>query len=181
MHRLPAHGGSPLTRSWFWSAAGLSLAADLVSKWAAWRWLAAAPEKDAVPLLGEWLVFTLHFNPGGVWGMLPGRTVILLAVTAVLLPAIVLMAYSCRVERAPYWALGMLLGSAAGNLYDRLGYGAVRDFIQVDLGIWPVNHWPIFNVADAGIVVGVVVFLVWNLFLAPPETAGGTDEAKGPP
>jgi signal peptidase II len=42
-----------------------------------------------------------------------------------------------------------------GNLLDRLIYARVVDFILVDVGVWPLNPWPVFNVADIVLVVGV--------------------------
>jgi signal peptidase II len=49
------------------------------------------------------------------------------------------------------WALALILGGAAGNLYDRILIGSVTDFIQVFLGSY---EWPSFNVADSAICIG---------------------------
>jgi len=51
----------------------------------------------------------------------------------------------------------LVLGGALGNLYDRVAYEAVRDFIDVHLFGW---DYPVFNVADAALVVGIVILLV---------------------
>jgi signal peptidase II len=51
-------------------------------------------------------------------------------------------------------ALGLVLGGAAGNLYDRIVSGSVTDFIQVFIGSY---EWPSFNVADSAITVGAVL------------------------
>jgi signal peptidase II len=53
--------------------------------------------------------------------------------------------------------LGMILGGAIGNIIDRIIFGAVFDFIDV---YWQDWHWPAFNVADAGIVIGVGLFIL---------------------
>lgn len=63
----------------------------------------------------------------------------------------------------PLLGLGLLAGGAIGNLFDRLAIGAVRDFI--DLHWFDKAHWPTFNVADAGISIGVGL-LVWYTFKA---------------
>jgi len=58
-------------------------------------------------------------------------------------------------------ALALILGGAIGNVYDRLAYGTVLDFLEVHiiLGHWNY-HWPDFNVADSAIVVGgILLFL----------------------
>jgi signal peptidase II len=56
-------------------------------------------------------------------------------------------------------ALGLVLGGAAGNLYDRAVSGSVTDFIQVFLGAY---EWPSFNVADSAITAGAVL-LGWDI------------------
>lgn len=53
-------------------------------------------------------------------------------------------------------ALGMIIGGAIGNVIDRFRFGAVFDFLDFHAFGW---HWPAFNVADCGIVVGVFLLL----------------------
>ena len=55
-------------------------------------------------------------------------------------------------------ALGMVLGGGLGNLFDRLVYGKVVDFLDFHIGN---AHWPAFNVADSCIVVGVLLFALF--------------------
>lgn len=62
--------------------------------------------------------------------------------------------------------LGLVIGGAIGNIIDRLRFGAVADFLDFHLAGW---HWPAFNVADAGIVVGVVCLLADGLFTKPKK------------
>jgi len=54
-------------------------------------------------------------------------------------------------------ALGMIIGGAIGNVIDRYRFGAVFDFLDFHAFGW---HWPAFNVADSGIVIGVLLLLV---------------------
>ena len=58
-------------------------------------------------------------------------------------------------------ALALVLGGAVGNLIDRIAYGHVIDFIDVYYQQW---HWPIFNIADSAITVGVVILIIDGLF-----------------
>jgi lipoprotein signal peptidase len=61
-------------------------------------------------------------------------------------------------------ALGAIVGGALGNLVDRVRFGAVTDFIEVR--VWPTD----FNLADAAIRLGVVVFLIallWQIARSP--------------
>ncbi len=59
-----------------------------------------------------------------------------------------------------YWlscALSFILGGALGNLYDRIQFGYVIDFIQLHIGQY---YWPTFNVADSAITVGAIMLLI---------------------
>jgi signal peptidase II len=53
--------------------------------------------------------------------------------------------------------LSLVLGGALGNLYDRLAYGAVTDFLELYLGDF---HWPTFNVADSAITIGAALVVL---------------------
>ncbi|HET9076382.1 MAG TPA: signal peptidase II [Acidimicrobiales bacterium] len=104
----------------------------------------------------------LTYNTGAAFGLGTGVTPIVEAAVVVLV--VWLLAASRRASRnassTMAVGLGLLLGGALGNLADRLfrhpkGFpGGVVDFIQ------GVSWWPVFNVADASIVVGVVVLVV---------------------
>jgi signal peptidase II len=75
------------------------------------------------------------------------------------------------------FALGLLLGGAIGNLVDRITSGEVVDFIEVGVPQW---HWPIFNVADSAITLGILMLLVgWSRSPAPVGSPG-RDEPPGP-
>jgi signal peptidase II len=58
-------------------------------------------------------------------------------------------------------ALGLVIGGAAGNVVDRLRFGAVFDFLDFHVWGW---HWPAFNLADSAITVGVALLLLDALF-----------------
>ncbi len=57
--------------------------------------------------------------------------------------------------------LGLVIGGAVGNLFDRLRFGAVADFLDFHALGW---HWPAFNVADSAITVGAAIILLESLF-----------------
>ena len=87
-----------------------------------------------------------------------GRTLHFVAFSIVAIA--VLVVFMLRTESRkilPNLALGVLLGGAVGNLYDRIFLGYVRDFIDL---YWRTHHWPTFNVADAFICVGVGLLFV---------------------
>ena len=70
-------------------------------------------------------------------------------------------------EKGLMVALGLILGGTVGNLYDRLVFGGVRDFLY-----FYKIEWPVFNVADCCLVVGAGLLLVQAVFVTPaPEVA----------
>ena len=99
-------------------------------------------------------------NTGSAFGLFPNQTTFLLIASlvgiAVLLVFFRKQAGHGFMVRA---SLGLQLGGAAGNLVDRITLGAVTDFIDV-------GAWPVFNLADASIVTGIVI-LAWLLFRSP--------------
>ncbi len=77
-----------------------------------------------------------------------------------------------RLPRTRHWlacALGLILGGALGNLWDRLLQGYVVDFIQVHYQGW---YFPAFNIADAAISVGAVMLIIDSLRRGHHEDAG---------
>lgn len=100
------------------------------------------------------VTFRLSYNPGGAFGILQGIPTFFLFATIAVAIAIVLWAR--HIER-PAWGipLGLVLGGGIGNLIDRLARdtgGRVIDFIDLHV-------WPIFNIADSAIVIGVATLI----------------------
>src|SRR5215467_13584260 len=85
----------------------------------------------------------------------PAKSILLSVFTAV--AAIVVVTYSLRSpsgNRLLQTALALILGGALGNLYDRIAYRYVVDFLEFYVGAY---HWPSFNVADSAISIGVAL------------------------
>jgi signal peptidase II len=113
-----------------------------------------------------WLALT--YNSGAAFSLGRGVTPVVVAVVVVLV--VWLLATSRQASRAAtvprLVGLGLLLGGAIGNLVDRVFRhhgGAVIDFIDA-VRIGTRSWWPVFNVADSAIVVGVIVLLATYLF-----------------
>jgi len=91
-------------------------------------------------------------NTGVAFGFFSGGGTLVLLLTLAAL-ALLVAYFARRPERPGLWlATGLLLGGAIGNLIDRLGSGAVIDFIKVPL-------WPAFNLADMAITFGILALL----------------------
>lgn len=117
---------------------------------------------ESVPLLAPLLRLTLWRNTGIAFGLLSGASE-WVGVAAVLAAAWLVLHHRHRWHDSPLIRLGMgmVLGGAAGNLADRVRYGYVVDFVQLP-------YWPIFNVADACIVVGGVLLTLGSLRAGRP-------------
>lgn len=121
---------------------------------------------ESLPVIDGAFWLTHVENTGAAFGMLRGQQWLLIA-TAVLMLAVV--AYvMLRVRPADPWvhfSLSLVTGGAIGNLIDRVASGAVTDFF--DLG-W----FPVFNVADIALDVGVAILVVVLLFRGEHALAG---------
>ncbi len=175
-----------------WITVGLGLALDLASKEAAFRLLGAPPAGDGFGgtriLLPGIFRFVTSENPGVVFGFdvvgllglghVAGRvfTALLTLVTCGLI--VYLFASSLPRHRWTHVMCGLILAGALGNLYDRLVYGVVRDFLQITWQPTVLGHtlaWPyVFNAADVFLVVGVAGLAAALLF-APKQPAAEAD------
>nr|WP_281381989.1 signal peptidase II [Nocardiopsis mwathae] len=137
------------------SLALVAFAADLATKEIV---LARLLPGESVPVVGELLRLTLVFNSGAAFSIGTGVTWVFTLIASAVALYIVTMG---RKLRSTGWAvaLGLILGGATGNLYDRFFrppaplYGEVVDWIQVP-------NWPVFNLADSCIVVGGVLAVI---------------------
>jgi len=120
---------------------------------------------ESIPL-APFLALTYVRNPGAAFGLLAGvpgavRLPLLLAVTGAAVWVLLAFLRDAPAERRGLMAaIGGVLGGAAGNLVCRVRYGEVVDFVHLH---WRGFDWPMFNVADSAISVGVAVILLYSL------------------
>ena len=104
-------------------------------------------------------------NPGAAWGVLNGQRVFLVIFSIVMVGAVLAWArQAIALGKFATVGLGLILGGAIGNLLDRILSGVVTDFIDVDTSIEVLRTFPVFNVADSALTVGVVLMLLGLLF-----------------
>lgn len=120
----------------------------------------------------DWLVkFTHVTNSGAAFGILQGQELFLIVTACIAIGAIVFYYMFPPLEHGLLrLALGLQLGGAAGNLLDRLRFGAVTDFVDFP-------RYPNFNVADSSIVIGLFVIAAFFV-LSETGKIGGSDAPK---
>lgn len=157
--------------------AAISLLVDQVTK--QWARTALGPEGSGKvrSVIGKALSFHYAENPGIAFSMLRdlrgGRFVLAGLAVVALVMVIRYLKGTDPAHRRLHIALGLIAGGAIGNLVDRLLYARVVDFILVDLDVWPLNPWPVFNVADIVLVVGVGLIAL-DVFLTRHRGDGAT-------
>jgi signal peptidase II len=134
------------------------------------------PYGSSKPILGDFFRLTYIENPGMAFGIDVGGKLYFSIFSIVASIAIIYYLYRTRQERVGFRiALAMILGGAVGNLIDRVFYGLlfndaplfhgkVVDFFDVDffnISIWGyhLSRWPVFNIADASVTLGVLLLL----------------------
>ena len=150
-------------------AAAIVLLLDRLSKW----WLIHVFEMPLKPevTVTPFFKLVMWWNTGISFGVFStGSDVVrwLLAALAIVV-CIILVCWLTKTNR---WltalGIGLVLGGAIGNIYDRVLYGAVADFFYFHVGDW---YWPAFNVADMGITIGVATLLFEAVTKPrPPQT-----------
>lgn len=158
--------GQPLHKAqlkWMWLAV-LVIALDLATKMVAEHFLTYAQPVYVLPVFD----LTLLYNKGAAFSFLANEsgwqrwffTVIAVGVS------IALTIWLMTLKSAEKWisiALVLIIGGALGNLYDRLAYGHVVDFLHFH---WGPHYFPAFNIADTAITIGAGMLIIDSLFLS---------------
>jgi len=151
----------------FWIVAVLVLIADQLTK----HWVVSTFPPNSYNSHG-YTVFPGFFNivhvgnTGAAWSMFSGQGTLLACIAIGTLIAIYFWRHQLGLRaHLPQLCFGLLCGGTVGNLYDRLRHGHVIDFLDFHFGSYT---FPTFNVADSGICVGVISYILWSL-KQPPE------------
>lgn len=133
------------------------LVLDLVTKYIIDGMYEEGTGVSAIP--GLFNIISIH-NYGAAWGIFEGSQVMLIIMSLIFLGIFI---WYFIVEKKKSWLLivtfAFLFAGCLGNLYDRIVFGYVRDFIQ--FAFW--QSFPIFNFADTFLTIGVIMFIIYLL------------------
>jgi len=118
---------------------------------------------------GDFIRFTLIFNKGGAFSILSEKPTLFFILSTVALIILFIIYFSSSFMSKTYiFSSALIFGGAIGNIIDRVTYGMVIDFIDVDIPniIIPklnfyLHRWPSFNIADSSITIGGIMLFWW--------------------
>jgi signal peptidase II len=142
-------------------------------------------ENESISIIGDLLLFRFIYNKGGAMGTMVGPSWVYTILTLVALFLIIRFFILSKPDgKFVKVSLAMIMGGAIGNLADRLFYGKVVDFIDVDIpdiAMIGLYRWYTFNIADSAISVGLVMFAISLFFRHEPQPlVDQYPEAKAP-
>lgn len=134
--------------------AALVVALDQLTKWLVRENLALGEEFYPINALAPFFRFTYWKNTGAAFGIFQNASIPLL-ILAIIIVGVIIWTYFHMQEESLVFriCLAMMLGGAVGNIIDRITLGYVTDFIAV-------GRFPVFNVADSSVTVGVFLMLL---------------------
>jgi signal peptidase II len=143
-----------------YSLAALVFALDRLTKWVVETRVSAMDTFHVIPGFFD----IVHSqNRGVAFGIFNDSTsewrttlLVLLSAAAVVFISAILWR-PAKLDRLSLWGLALILGGAAGNVYDRIMTGRVTDFLELYIGDY---HWPTFNIADSAIVIGSALLIL---------------------
>jgi signal peptidase II len=141
---------------------------------------------SSLPILGDVVRLTYIRNPQGVFSLHLGSNAAFLFFSLVAI--LLIQFYYLKIIGRSTWnrlAFCLILGGAVGNFIDRLFLGEVRDFLDVNIpdihiGSYHLDRWPVFNVADSGVTIGVVMLLLGMIIWRKSITAKIEEGGKQP-
>jgi signal peptidase II len=153
-------------------AAAVVLVLDQLSK----LWVVAGMKVgDIQPVIDGFLRLRYTHNSGAAFGLFRDATGVLSIISLVIITGLVVAFVRLgHPSTLATLASGLIVGGALGNLFDRVRLGYVVDFIEVYNPHIELNStiytFPVFNVGDSGITVGVIIILIGMLFTAEKTT-----------
>lgn len=147
-----------VTFVFYYFIALIMIAFDQLTKWLVLKNMELG---ESIPILEGFLYLTSHRNRGAAWGILEGQMWFFYVITVVVIIGIIYYMKKGVKEGSLFrWSLALMLGGAIGNFIDRLFRKEVVDFIHT----YPFGYnFPIFNIADSSLVIGVALLIIHML------------------
>lgn len=112
---------------------------------------------DSIEIIKDFFYIRYINNKGASWGILENNRFLLIFLSIIAIIIIIRYSYSFKKTKLNTYGFGLLLGGILGNLSDRIMFGYVKDFL--DFIIFRYD-FPVFNIADISIVVGVMLLII---------------------
>lgn len=131
-----------------------------------------------LPILGDYFRLTLVYNYKGAFSISFGSPMVhtlLMGTATVFVLSYFVYNVIKRNDFLTTISFALITGGAFGNLADRLRMGRVVDFLEMGIPQIPY-FWPVYNIADTSVVVGVAIFFVASMKMAKKEKQAKTDE-----
>lgn len=118
-------------------------------------------DRNPIVVIDKVLSFVYVRNTGAAFGMFEDNAILLAIFSIVFLVVFLIFDFVCGSKNIWYLlGFGFVLGGAIGNMVDRIAFGFVRDFIYLDFMGW----FPVFNIADIFLTVGMICFVIYIVF-----------------
>lgn len=142
---------------------------DLLTKYIATVKLLDGETFKSVEVINNFFYFTYTRNTGGAWSMLSGNLAFFIIITLIAIGFFVYFLTDFDIRKRPLYSVGfsLIFGGTLGNFYERLVNHYVTDFF--DFIIFGYDY-PIFNVADVCLVIGMIMLIVQLLFFSKQVT-----------
>ncbi|NIN01056.1 MAG: signal peptidase II [candidate division Zixibacteria bacterium] len=152
------------------------------------------PTGQSVPVLGNFFRLTLVLNPGGVFGTRLGSQNFYTFVSVLAIGITLWFFFKAKTRETKFGTgLCLVLGGAVGNLIDRFRFGEVVDFLDFNIpnislppakiaffqfpGFY-LDRWPVFNLADSFVLIGMVLVVISLLFHKVDQTAESSNASE---
>ena len=139
----------------YYIIAGILIVLDQITKWIVVKNMELY---EQITIVKDFFYITSHRNKGAAWGILEGKMIFFYIITTIVIIGVIFyMQKYAKESKLLAISLSFILGGAIGNFIDRIFRGEVVDFL--DFIIFKYDY-PIFNVADSSLVVGVILVLI---------------------
>jgi signal peptidase II len=121
---------------------------------------ASVPYGTEIPAIDHLVWITNIHNSGAAFGLAPAFAIVFLLASFGVACGLIAYVFTRRDSVPVDIVLGLVLGGTVGNLFDRVMFGTVTDFVDM-------HFWPVFNVADSAVSTGVVLLLLGYVLRRP--------------